>query len=553
MREGKEHPLINRVKEQFAEGLMDRREFLRYSTLLGLSVATAYAFVGKVIGVDYVPQARAASMKKGGILRIGHLTHAAMRQPHTMSWFAFSDVTFPVIQTLTRTGADNLTRPLLAESWTASDDLRTWTIKLAKGAAWTDGSPVTADDIIANFKHLLDPATGSSTMGLMAYLLKEVEKDGEKTKELWDANALEVVDDRTINFNLRVPQVAIPEHLFHYTNGMCDPASGFEMGPGINGSGPFDCVELSPKDKVVLKAKRGYWGKEAYVDSVEFIDIGADPTAQFAALASKQVHGLHELQSDQVDAVKQQEHLKIYTTPTGRASTLSFRVDHEPWGDNRVRQAVRLAAVEKNLTKAALGEWGTPGEHHHVSSIHPEYVDLGPPEHNIEKAKALLAEAGFADGIETDITVLNEPESLLKLATAWKDQLGKIGIKLNIKPVTSDAFWGLWDKDVVTCTYWSHRPLAIQIMALVYRTGVPWNTFRWGSDELDVALEKAEGTVEVEDRKKYVKRIEEILQNEGPMAQPMFWNALTAWNKNIEGFSCHPSLCIFVEDLSIES
>ena len=59
--------------------------------------------------------------------------------------------------------------------------------------------------------------------------------------------------------------------------------------------------------------------------------------------------------------------------------------------------------------------------------------------------------------------------------------------------------------------------------------------------------------MEVAERKQYVKRIEEILQTEGPMAQPMFWNALTAWNKNVKGFACHPSLSIFPEDLSLDA
>ena len=549
----KEHLLITKVKEQFADGKMNRREFLRDSTLLGLSLAAAYAFVGKVTGVEYVPQARAASMKKGGTLRIGHLIVGAAQQPHSMTFFTFGNFVHAQAQTLTRTGADNITRPLLAKSWKPSEDLRTWTIKLHEDAVWTDGKPFTVDDVIANFHHLLDPSVGSGTWGLMSsYMLEEIEKDGEKTYELWDANALEKVDDYTINFNIRTPQVAIPEHLYNYTSAMADPEGDFRFGPETRGSGPYQCIELSV-EKCVMEAKRPYWGREGYLDRVEFIDLGPDSLAQFAALASKQVHGFYDMGPDQIDPVAGQDHLQIYSTVTGQASTLSLRVDQEPWGDNRIRTAMKLAIEPDKLVKVALGPMGAPGEHHHVSPVHPEYVKLPNYPLNIEKAKKLMAEAGFADGIEADLTTVNEHEWLVKLAQAYKQQLARIGIKIKINAVPMDAFWGLWDKDPVTVTFWSHRPLAIQIMQLVYRSGTAWNTFRWSNAEFDAALEKAEGTVDIGERKKYVKILEEILQSEGPMLQPVFTNTVSAWDKKVKGFAQHPSSAIYIEDLALES
>ena len=548
----KEHPLINKVKEQFADGRMGRRDFLRYSTLLGMSAMAAYAFVGKVTGIDYVPQAGAASMPVGGTMRVAQRV-AEVSDAHALSWFFWSNKVFPVCQTLSRTGADNITRPLLAKGFSANEDLTSWTIHLRPEAKWTSGRPFIADDVIANLEHLLDPDTGSSAVGLMAYLMKDVEKDGETTKMIWDANALEKVDDFTLRMNIQVPQVAIPEHFFHYTNTMLDPEEGWSYRPGANGTGPMELAELTPRGKCVFTKKKDHWGQPAYVDRFEFVDIGEDPAAVFAALASKQVHGIFDLGEDQIDAAKGIAHAKIYSTATGECPTLSLRTDFEPWGDNRVRRALKKAINVKHLTLASLGEAGSPGEHHHVSPIHPEYVALPEYEQNIEEAKQLLAEAGFKNGLETDVTMLGTPEYMAKLGQAFKDQLGKAGVTLNLKPVTMEAFWGLWDKDVVTLTNWAHRPLAIQIMALVYRTGVPWNTFRWGSDELDEALTKAEGTVDVEERKKYVKIIEDVLQSEGPMLQPSWVNLQAAYDKRVKGFAMHPSGSIFPEELAIES
>ena len=116
-----------------------------------------------------------------------------------------------VIEYLTLTGADNITRPWLAEKWEASDDLKTWTFHLRQDVKWSNGEPFTADHVIWNIKDCLDPARGSSVVGLMqGYMLKDVDtgKKDDKgnavmTTELWDANAVEKVDDHTVRLNAK--------------------------------------------------------------------------------------------------------------------------------------------------------------------------------------------------------------------------------------------------------------------------------------------------------------------------------------------------------------
>ncbi len=552
MRADKEHPLINKVKEQFVDGRMGRRDFLRYSTLLGMSAVAAYAFVGKVTGVEYVPQARAASMPMGGTMRVAQRVQD-VSDAHALSWLFSSNNIFPVCQTLSRTAADNITRPHLAKGFSANEDLTSWTIHLRPEATWRSGRPFTADDVIANLEHLLDPDTGSGALGQMDYLVKDVEKDGETTKEIWDANAIEKVDDFTVRLNIRVPQVAIPEHFFTYTTTMLDPEEGWVYRAGANGTGPMELAELTPRGKCAFTKRKDHWGKPAYLDRFEFVDVGEDPVAFFAALASKQVHGIFNLAADQIDAAKGIDHVNIYSTATGGCSSITLKTGREPWGDNRVRLALKKALNVRHLTLAALGEAGSPAEHHHVSPIHPEYVALPELEQNIKEAKQLLAEAGYSNGIETDITVLGAPDYIPKLGQALKEQLGKIGVTLNLKVVTMDAFWGLWDKDEVVLTTFAHRPLAIQIMGLIYRTGVPWNVYEWGHDKFDEALTKAEGTVDIGERKKYVKILEEVLQSEGPMLQPLWTNKQAAYDKRVKGFAMHPSESIFPEELALES
>ncbi len=142
MEERREHSYIPTLKQQFAEGRVDRREFLRTATLLGVSAGAAYAFVGKVTGENFVRPASAA-MPMGGTIRIS-MRVLDVKDPHTFSWGTDSNVVRQVCEYMTKTGADNVTRPYLLESWEASDDLKTWTLHVRKGIKWHNGRDLTA-------------------------------------------------------------------------------------------------------------------------------------------------------------------------------------------------------------------------------------------------------------------------------------------------------------------------------------------------------------------------------------------------------------------------
>ena len=226
----KEHVLIGKLRQQLADKVMDRREFVRYAALLGMAVPTAYAMAGKIVGEDFAPAARAEDMPKGGILKIAQRI-PKLDSPHVFSWVYDSNVVRQVNGYLTRTGADNVTRPHLASKWEASEDLKTWTFTISD-AKWHNGQPFTAEDAAWNIKHCLDPKVGSSVVGLMkGYMLKDVDtgtKDDKgaavMTTELWDANAVMVKDAKTLVLNLKEAQVAVPEHFFHYPFLMINPA-----------------------------------------------------------------------------------------------------------------------------------------------------------------------------------------------------------------------------------------------------------------------------------------------------------------------------------------
>ncbi|WP_119459049.1 ABC transporter substrate-binding protein [Rhodospirillaceae bacterium SYSU D60014] len=548
------HRYIPVLKEKLVEGKIDRREFLRTSTLLGLSATAAYGFVGKLLGEAAVPSARAqAALPKGGTLRIA-MRVKEVATPHTFDWAEKSNVCRQVCEYLTRTGYDNITRPHLLERWDASDDLRTWTLHLRKGIKWHNGRDFTADDVIWNLNHVLDAATGSSMLGLMkGYMLNEVEKDGVATTELWDANAIEKIDDHTVRLNAKVAQLAVPEHLFHYPFPMIDPEENGEFGPGSNGTGPFELVEHSVGQKSVLKARPGYWGGGPHLDGLEFIDLGDDPAASFAALASKQIHGLYAADTNTLDGLKSLDFVEMYQAGTAETAVVRGKVSEKPFDDPRVRKALRLAIDPEKVLEVSLRSLGLPGEHHHVCPIHPEYAKLPFMSRDVEAAKRLLAEAGYPDGVDLELACPNDPQwqpiSVQAMVEQWEDA----GIRVKINTMPGAQYWDVWTKVPFGYTIWYHRPLGVMTLGLGYRSGVPWNESGYSNAEFDRLLTEAEGILDVDKRREVIARLEEIMQEDGPIVQPIWRSIFTFYDKRVKGFQMHPSNYIFGQDLAIET
>ena len=550
MNDKNEHSYIPTLKKNFAEGKIDRREFLRTSTLLGLSAGAAYAFVGKVTGESFVRPAKAA-MPKGGIIRIS-MRVLDVKDPHTFSWGTDSNVVRQVCEYMTKTGADNVTRPYLLESWDASDDLKTWTLHVRKGIKWYNGRALTAEDIAWNLHHVLKADVGSSVLGLMkGYMLNVVGEGDAKTTELWDANAIEIIDSHTVRLNAKQPQLAVPEHLFHYPFHIIDPEEGGKFGVGSNGTGAFNLVEHEVGKISVLEARDDYWGEGPYIDRLEYHDLGDDTSASLGAIASKQVHGFDEADVLTLDALKAIPHVDIHEVTTAQTGVARMK-PNGPFADPRVRKAMRLAIDTEKVLQAAYRGLGSPGEHHHVSPIHPEYHKLPFMSQDIAAAKKLLAEAGHPNGFEDEIVIQPVPweqAAVQAMVEMWKEA----GIKININIKPSAQYWETWDKVPFGFTSWTHRPLGVMVLGLAYRANVPWNESSYDNPEFDRLLTKAEGILDVEARREVMGELETIMQEDGPIVQPLWRSSFTAMDKRVKGFEMHPTNYLFANEWAIES
>jgi len=252
MSDDREHRHIPTLKRELAERRIGRREFLRTATLLGMAAPAAYELAGTLSGSQslFAPACAQGAIPKGGTIRIG-MRCQDLKSPHTYSWVESSNAGRLVYDYLTVTGVDNVTRPSLCAKWEATEDLKSWTLQLRRDVKWHSGRQFTADDVVWNLKRVLDAKTGSSVLGLFkGFLLEEYdggEKDSKgaakKSTRLWDASAIEKIDDFTVRLNGKAPQLAVPENLFHYPLMILDPEGGGVHKVGANGTGPFTMVE----------------------------------------------------------------------------------------------------------------------------------------------------------------------------------------------------------------------------------------------------------------------------------------------------------------------
>ena len=526
------HPYVNDLKSQLDNGKISRRQFLRHATLLGVSAAAAMSFVSPLMqGV-----ACAAMPKRGGtwkcVLDVKRLDH-----PARLAWISGANIIMQFCEHLTVTGPDNITRPYLAEKWSASDDLKTWDFHLRKGVKFNNGDIFSADDVMFTMKEWLTKEVGSSMFGLLSYVggYQNVEK----------------VNDHQIRLHLEKANLAVPEHLFHYPGFVLHRKFEGDIIKQPVGTGPFMLKEFVDGERAVFEARKDYWQKGAdgkpmpYLDKIIYVHMDKD--AGIAALSSGQVDSLYEPRSSDVLVSKNLPNVETYGVDTAMTQLVRMRVDQAPWNDNRVRTAMKLCQDREKILKLAAMKMGTVGIDAHVAPAHPEYVKKPIQKYDPKKAKALLEEYAKEKGLKLPLKVSlatkndgPEPE----IAQALKELARPGGFDIQLDITEPSKYWSRWTEVPFGITNWSHRPLATMVLPLAYTKESigAWNETRWVDEEFETYLNQAQKTINLEERRKIISKIEDIMLERGSIGISFYNKFYVLCNKRFKNVHSHPSM-----------
>ena len=408
-------------------------------------------------------------------------------------------ITEKIMNRLVRPGLDGKPTPDLAISWEPNEDATVWTFKLREGVKFHDGSDFDADDVVFSLGRVQDPEIDSPA----ASTIKMVE-------------SITAEDSHTIKMTLSAPYADLPLQLMDYRLRMLSSDSGDDLGTVGNGTGPFKVVKFDAAGTTKLVANEDYWEGAPGVGEMEIIGI-EDGQARLQALLGGQIDMMRGITDQQRVMFDSNDAFQMQVIPSGNWRGIVFRTDTAPFDDVRVRKALRLAADRQGLIDLVLGGGGVIACDTPVGPDDQYRADMVCSQ-DIDAAKALLADAGFADGIEFDLHVASLEPTWSTLAEAYQQQVAAAGIKVNIVQTPSDGYWSdVWRNKAVVTTRWNERP-ADQALHEIYLGDAPWNESYYNDPKFDEMLVQARQELDFDKRKALYQSAQEYLyENSGTL------------------------------------
>ncbi|MED1949613.1 glutathione ABC transporter substrate-binding protein [Brevibacillus centrosporus] len=515
-------------------------------TFLGLSIIFASVLTGCSSSSEPVVSSNgtdAKAPKEGGTLIVARKADATTLDPHFITNNPSANyILGKVYEGLVSRDKNMEYQPALATEWKQLDD-KTWEFKLRQGVTFHDGTPFNAEAVKKTFDRIFQKDLNSTKAAVFA-MVKEVK----------------ATDEFTVQFILDYPYAPLLASLVGNDGSIMSPKAieqyGKEMSKHPVGTGPFAFESWTPGQEMTLVKNGNYWGNKAKVDKIVYKVVPED-TTRIAMVEAGEAHIADNLPSADLDRVQSSSSMNLVRANGLGVEWIGFNTKKKPFDDVRVRQAIAHAIEKDAIIQGVYNSVGSSA----VSALSPKVIGYNPNlkdyDYDVSKAKALLAEAGFANGFKTSI-ITDDRKERINLAEVIQSQLKGIGIDLEIKVMEYGAYlqaaakgehemeiggWGnaTGDGDSVQYSVFHSKSF-----------GDAGNHTFYSNPEVDKLIEAARQEQDPAKRNEIYAKVQEIELNDAPMVPIRTIDYVAVTTKEVQGFWVDPIGFLMLNEVTIQ-
>jgi len=537
--------IANHVIDEFAAGRLSRRDFIRRGTVVGISIPvldailTACGSSPTTSSAAKSPSAASGSAgaagAPGATIKAGIVVPTAAINPLTVADQGGLDMLAQTGEYLTFSDQSLNLHPVLATSWTPNTAADVWTFKIRQGVKFSNGHPLTADDVVYTYKLQTNPKSSSNALSAFGGVLQP--------------SGVVKVDDFTVAFHLEAPNGNFPYLTSSDNYNMIILPSGYDPAKWEStfiGTGPFILKSYTAKVGASFTANPSYWGTKALPAATQFTFYETQ-TPGILALTAGSIDVLGQF------AVTGGEQLltgsyNIIKLKSSAHRELSMRCDQGPFTDPRVRQAIALTLDRKAIVQALFKGYADLGNDSPLAPVFPS-TDTSVPQRdvNMAQAKSLLAAAGHSAGFSTQL-ITEDFLEIPQLAQIVTQAAAPLGVKINLKVESTSAYYGKatfgnsdWLDAPMSLVDYGHRSvpnvfLTAPLETVNAKSGTgAWNAAHFANAQYDKLAAQYIAAIDVSSQKSIAGQIQKLLLEQTPVIFPYFYNYLTATAKNVTG------------------
>ncbi len=466
----------------------------------------------------------------GGSVVVGIQQDIDSLDPHKATAAGTKEILFNIFEGLVKPDENGNLMKAVASDYTISEDGLVYTFTLRDGIKFHNGNEVTVEDV----EYSLERASGLLDGTALISSLKTL-------------TSVDIIDDKTVQVTTGS---ANTELIYSFTAAILPKGSGEDANADPIGTGPFSFVSYKPQEGIVLAKNNDYWQEGLpYLDEVNFKIVNSPDTA------------LLDLQGGSIDiypyltdsqANELQGTFQILSAPSDVVQALFLNNAVEPLNDVKVRQAICYALDKDSINEFVVGGNGTLVSSAMLPTLKDYYVDLNAvygTGANIEKAKELLAEAGYPDGIDLEVTVPSNYAVHMQTAEVAVEQLKAAGINATINAVE----WNTWleqcyngrQYEATICGITSDMTPSYLLNR--FQTDSSKNFINFSSAEYDELYLKTQASLDLTEKAEYYKELQKILVDEAGTAFIQVPPITIAMSKELGGYKFYP---VYVQDMS---